>query len=46
MAEVYRIMLEEEQKAGPRDAMAASLAWLTGVLNQKGTSYEEFVLSL
>jgi len=46
MADVYRAMLAEEQQAGPRDACAASLDWLTNVLTQKGTSYEEFILSL
>ncbi len=46
MADVYRAMLAEEQKAGHRDGPAASLAWLVGVLTQKGVSYEEFVLSL
>jgi PAS domain S-box-containing protein len=46
MAEVYRAMLLEEQKAGPRDACAASLGWLVNVLTQKGVSYEEFILSL
>ncbi len=46
IADIYRAMLAEEHKAGPRDAMAASLDWLGGALAQKGTSYEEFVLSL
>lgn len=46
LSDVYQTMLAEERKAGPREAMAASLAWLTGVLAQKGVSYEEFVLSL
>lgn len=46
MTDLYRAMLEEERKAGPRDAPAASLEWLGGVLAQKGMSYEEFVLSL
>ncbi len=46
MADVYRTMLAEEQRAGPKEAMAASLGWLTGVLQQKGASYEEFILSL
>lgn len=46
MADVYRAMLTEEQKAGPRDACAASLEWLTKVLTQKGVSYDEFILSL
>jgi PAS domain S-box-containing protein len=46
MADVYRAMLAEEQKAGPKDACAASLGWLTNVLTQKGASYEEFILSI
>jgi PAS domain S-box-containing protein len=46
IADVYRSMLAEEQKVGPRDAMDASLGWLTNVLSNKGVSYEEFVLSL
>ena len=46
MADVYRAMLAEEQKAGARDACAASLALLTKLLADKGTSYEELVLSL
>lgn len=46
MTDVYRAMLQEEQKAGPRDAMDASLGWLVNVLTQKGVSYEELVLSL
>ena len=46
MADVYRSMLDEERRAGPRDACAASIAWLTNVLQQKGVSYEELVLSL
>ena len=46
MTDVYRLMLEEERRAGPRDACAASLALMTNVLNQKGVSYEQFVLSL
>ena len=36
----------EEQRAGTRDACAASLALLTNVLNQKGVSYESFILSI
>lgn len=43
---VYRLMLEEERKAGARDACAASLALLTSLLTEKGTTYEEFILSL
>ncbi len=46
MTDVYRAMLQEEEKAGPRDAMNASLGWLVNVLTQKGVSYEELVLSL
>lgn len=45
-ADLYRLMLAEEQKAGPRDACDASLALLIGVLQDKGVSYEELVLSL
>jgi PAS domain S-box-containing protein len=43
---LYRQMLEEERRAGPRDACAASLALLTGVLAQKGVTYESFILSI
>ena len=46
MADIYRQMLVEEQKAGVRDAVAASQAWLFNLLAQQGTNYEEFVLSL
>ena len=46
MADVYRAMLAEEQKAGPKDACDASLGWLVNVLTQKGVSYEEFILAL
>ncbi|AGX87873.1 PAS domain-containing protein [Candidatus Symbiobacter mobilis] len=46
MTDVYHAMLEEERKAGPKDACAASLAWLVNVLQQKGVSYEQFILSL
>ena len=46
MGDVYREMLEEERRAGPRDACAASLALLVNVLKQKGVSYEQFVLSI
>lgn len=45
-AGLYALMLEAERKAGPRDACAASLELLAGILKQNGTSYEEFVLSL
>lgn len=46
MADIYRTMLEEERKAGVRDAPQASLNWLVGVLQSKGVSYEELILSL
>lgn len=46
VAEIYRAMLEVERQAGPRDACAASLAYLTKLLSDKGTSYAEFVLTL
>ena len=46
VSELYRSMLEEERRAGPREACEASLSWLTSVLNQKGLSYEKFVLSV
>ncbi len=46
LAGVYRLMRQEEERAGPRDACAASLALLTKILGDKGTSYEEFILSV
>ena len=46
VAGLYRSMLEEERRVGPRDAPAASLALLGEVLRQKGASYEELVLAL
>lgn len=46
VAAIYQAMLREEQRAGPRDAAAASMAWLVQVLTEKKTRYEEFVLSL
>ncbi len=46
LSDVYKAMLEEERRAGPKDACDASLALLGNVLNQKGISYEQFILSL
>lgn len=46
LSDVYKLMLDEERRAGPRDACAASIALLTSVLNQKGVSYEKFILSI
>ena len=46
VTDLYRKMLEEERRAGPRDACAASVALLTSVLAQHGVSYEQFILSI
>jgi PAS domain S-box-containing protein len=46
MAGIYQTMLEIEQKAGPHNACDASLAYLTKLLTEKGTSYAEFILSI
>jgi PAS domain S-box-containing protein len=43
---LYRQMLEAEERAGPRDACAASLALLNNALAQHGVSYESFILSI
>ena len=43
---LYKLMLEAEQKAGPKDACDASLALLVSVLNEKGLSYEELIHAL
>ena len=46
MGSLYQAMLEEERKAGAKDACDASLTLLVNTLQQKGVSYEQFVLSL
>jgi len=46
VSDLYHKMLEEERRAGPKDACAASLALLNGVLVQKEVSYESFILSI
>jgi PAS domain S-box-containing protein len=46
MTDVYRLMLEAEQKAGPANAIAASTKILTDILKEKGLSYEELVLAI
>ncbi len=46
LADVYKLMLDEERRAGPRDACDASIALLVSVLTQKGVSYEKFILSI
>jgi PAS domain S-box-containing protein len=43
---LYRQMLEEERRVGTRDAIAASTRLMDQFLNEKGMSYEHFVLSL
>jgi len=45
--EVYKRLLSEEQKAGTKDAIAASTAILHQIISEKGyDSYETFVLGL
>ncbi len=44
--DLYRRMLSAERQAGARDATTASLDLMQQVLDEKGMSYEEFVLSL
>jgi hypothetical protein len=44
--DLYKTLLEEERRAGPKDACDASLALLGQVLKQKGVSYEQLILSL
>lgn len=46
MSDLYRMMLDEERRVGPKDACAASLALLGNVLKQQGASYEKFILSI
>ena len=46
VADLYRAMLDAEQRAGPRDAIAASSRILTQLLTEKGMSYEELVLAI
>ena len=46
MSGIYKAMLEEEQRVGPRDAIDASLALLTNKLAELDISYEEFILSI
>jgi PAS domain S-box-containing protein len=43
---VYKTMLEIEQQAGPRNACAASLKYLTDLLAEKQVGYGEFILSI
>ena len=46
LSDVYKLMLDEERRAGPREACAASIALLTNVLKQKGVGYDQFILSI
>ena len=43
---LYRAMVEAEQRAGARDAIAASSKILTDLLAEKGMSYEELILTI
>lgn len=43
---LYRQMLAAEQQAGPRDACEASINLLQRVLQEKGMSYEQFILAI
>ncbi len=43
---LYRELLQIEQTAGSRDAIDAALAHVNQLLNQKGLSYERFILDL
>lgn len=45
-SDLYRAMINAEQKAGPKHAMEASIELITGILSDKGVSYEEFILSI
>jgi len=42
----YRQLLQSEQSAGSRDAIDAALAHVNQLLNEKGVSYERFILDL
>jgi PAS domain S-box-containing protein len=44
--DLYRAMLEAEQRAGARDAISASTNILTNLLDEKGMSYDELVLAI
>jgi PAS domain S-box-containing protein len=46
MTEVYKAMLEAEEKAGAKNAIEASTKLLVDILNEKGMSYEELVLAI
>ena len=46
IVDLYRAMLEEERRVGAKDAIDASTRLMHQYLNEKGMSYEQFVLSL
>jgi PAS domain S-box-containing protein len=43
---LYRQMLQEEQRVGPKAACAASLVLMNAALAQHGVRYESFILSI
>ena len=44
---LYRQLAEAEQRAGnPKEGLAASVAMLDGILKEKGTDYDKWVLTL
>jgi PAS domain S-box-containing protein len=45
-SELYRAMLEAENRAGTRDAIGASTRILNDLLAEKGLSYDELVLAI
>ncbi|MCX7627317.1 MAG: PAS domain-containing protein [Methylophilaceae bacterium] len=45
-SQLYKAMLEAEQKAGPAKAIEASTKVLMDILAEKGMSYEELVLAI
>lgn len=46
ISDIYRAMLEAEQRTGPREATDASLGLLQNMLAEKRLSYHEFILSI
>jgi PAS domain S-box-containing protein len=44
--DVYRLMLEAEKSAGPANAIAAATKVLVDILNEKGLSYDELILTI
>lgn len=46
VSQLYRAMLNAEQRAGPKEAIAASTQILTALLIEKDMSYDELVLAI